>query len=159
MIIFVDTLIIISNQEVVHIPFKAYPMIALIYFCMAIKFQDWHLMFVLTIVKTFNTLGLAMAITVSVFISFLLLIYCQIVIAMSHVMVIQHKNVVVFINGMSTLLRNQNHSLVNVCRIREIRTACSYRSARKVRVRWSLGRIIMTVSELYLSILKHLKTL
>ena len=40
-------------------------------------------MFVLTIVKTFNTLGLAMAITVSVFISFLLLIYCQIVIAMS----------------------------------------------------------------------------
>ena len=92
-------------------------------------------MFVLTIANIFNTLPLEMAITVSVLISFLLLIYCQIVIAMSHVMVIQHKNVVVFINGMFTLLRNQNHSLVNVCRIREIRTACLYCSARKVRVR------------------------
>ena len=57
-------------------------------------------MFVMTIAKTFNTLPLEMAKIVTVLISFLLLTYCQTVIAMSHVKVIQPiKNVVVLPNG------------------------------------------------------------
>ena len=72
-------------------------------------------MLALTIAKTSNTLALEMASIVSVLISFPLLIYCLIVNAMSHVRVIPRIiNVVVVINGVLTLLKNQNHSLVNV---------------------------------------------
>ena len=72
-------------------------------------------MFVLTIAKTFNTLPLEMAKIVTVLISFLLLTYCQTVIAMSHVKVIQAiKNVVLIPNGV--FIAKVNNFLLNtVC--------------------------------------------
>ena len=56
-------------------------------------------MFVETFAKIFNTLALEMAKIVSVLMSSQLLIYCQIVNAMSHVKVIRQQNVVLIING------------------------------------------------------------
>ena len=72
-------------------------------------------MFVLTIAKTFNTLPLEMVKIVTVLMSFLLLIYCETVIAMSHVKVIQAiKNVVVIPNGVF-IAKVNNYLLNTVC--------------------------------------------
>ena len=99
--IFVDISIIISNLEMAYTPFEVQQMVANGFFVGLNQGlnQGWHLMFVETFAKIFNTLALEMAKIVSVLMSSPLLIYCQIVNAMSHVKVIQQQNVVVIING------------------------------------------------------------